>query len=160
MTLYEIQGQYAQLADMDMETDADVSAFLELLGEINDAFEVKVENYCKLLANLEADESGYMQEIARLEKSLKSRRNKRARIRDRLEAACKEVLQTGESMACGTFKVLLKKNPPKVNVYSPDAIGYEYLKSEPDIAKIKEALKNGETVSGAELVQGVSLQIS
>lgn len=160
MTLYEIKGQYAQLAGMDMETDADVSAFLELLGEINDAFEVKVENYCKLLANLEADEAGYENEIARLEKALKSRRNKRARIRERLEAACKEVLEEGKARVCGTFRVIVKRNPPRVNIFNASAIGSGYLKSEPDVAKIKKALQDGETVSGAELVQGTSLQIS
>ena len=160
MTLYDIKGQYAQLADMDMETDEDVAAFLELLGEINDAFEVKVENYCKLLANLEADEAGFESEIARLEKALKSRRNKRARIRDRLEAVCKEVLEEGTARTCGTFRVLIKRNPPKVNIFNAAAIGSGFLKSEPDVAKIKQALQNGEVVSGAELVRGVSLQIS
>lgn len=160
MNLYQITGQYAQLADMDMETDADVSAFLELLGEINDAFEVKVENYCKLLANLEADEAGYENEIARLEKALKSCRNKRARIRERLEAACKEVLEEGKARVCGTFRVLVKRNPPRVNIFNPAVIGSGYLKSEPDVAKIKKALQDGKIVSGAELVQGTSLQIS
>lgn len=160
MNLYQITGQYAQLADMDMETDADVSAFLELLGEINDAFEVKVENYCKLLANLEADEAAFECEIDRLEKALRSRRNKRARIRERLEAACKEVLEEGKTRTCGTFSVLVKRCPPRVNVVDSSIIGEEYLKSEPDIAKIKKALADGEVVPGAELVRGTTLVIS
>jgi len=158
MTLYEISAQYSQLASMDMETDEDVAAFVSLLAEIDDSFDAKAENYCRLIANLEADSEGFTAEIKRMDARRKAINGKIDRLKNALEIAFKEASPDGKARRVGLFSLAMKKNPPKVSIFGevPD----EYTKSEPDVNKIKSALKNGIVISGAELIQESRLSIS
>lgn len=159
MTLYEITGQFKQLQDISLDTDEDLQAFMHLASELEGTFDHKLENYGKLISNIEADIDGFTAEIKKLTDKRKVLMNKLERIESWLEAGCKEVMQVGEKRTAGVFTFSLRKNPPKVQVLSVDLLDAEYLKSEPDIKKISDALKADKEVHGARLVQDVSLRI-
>ena len=55
--LYDIAEEYETLLNFDMETEEDVMAFKELFNDIKENFDVKAENICKLIRNIDSDAS-------------------------------------------------------------------------------------------------------
>jgi len=62
-----------------------------------------------------------------------------------------------------TRKISLKKNPPRVDIYDQDSLPVEFVEIVQTInikkKEIADALKKGEVIPGAKLVQGRSIQI-
>ena len=162
MKLYEIMADYERLADMDMETEGDVSAFLELLRGVEGTFDQKAENYCKLIRNLEADAEGYKVEKDRLAKKQKQVENRIGEIKKYLQFEASKIIEAGASRKVGTFTLSIRNNPEALEVFDVSQLDEQYLKVEiaADTAKIKEALKNGAEIEGCRLTRGTSLRIS
>lgn len=162
MKLYEIMADYERLAEMDMDTDDDVSAFMELLHGVEGTFDQKAENYCKLIRNLESDADAFKVEKDRLAKKQKQVENRVNEIKKYLQFEASKIIVAGASRKVGTFTLSIRNNPEALEVVDESALTDEYLKVSimPDTAKIKEALKNGETVEGCRLTRGTSLRIS
>ena len=160
--LYEISSAWDKLMSMDMETDEDQRAFIELLNELQGSFDEKAEAYCKVLRNIESEVDGFDAEIARLKKRKDALENKHTRIRSYFDIACRQIMQEGDYRQVGVFKIRLKKNPPKCIVQDETLIPDEYKKAvvSCEVSKIKDAIKNGIEVPGAYIVQDTSLQIS
>ena len=160
--LYEISSAWDKLMSMDMETDEDQRAFIELLNELQGTFDEKAEAYCKVLRNIESEVDGFDAEIDRLKKRKDALENKHKRIKAYFDIACRQIMQDGDSRQVGVFKIRLKKNPPKCIVQDESLIPDEYKKTTVacEVSKIKDAIKSGVDVPGAYLVQDTSLQIS
>ena len=62
--LYEISSAWDKLMSMDMETDEDQRAFIELLNELQGSFDEKAEAYCKVLRNIESEVDGFDAKIS------------------------------------------------------------------------------------------------
>lgn len=118
-----------------------------------------VENLCKLRANLNAEYEGLKAEAKRIDEAIK-------RTASKIFGVEKSIMwiyshQEEEKLKAGTFTVSTRKST-QVKV-SDDFADERYLiikeVRQPDKAAIKEALKAGEVIDGAELVVNQNLTI-
>jgi predicted DNA-binding protein YlxM (UPF0122 family) len=159
MKLYEIASQYETLIDFDMETDEDVQAFMALMGEIQDDFNVKAESICKLVKTFQAEAEAFKAEKLRLEKRQKALENKADALKNYLAFNAKEILTAGEKRTVGLFKIGFRKNPPKL-VIDPDAIiPQDFYDWTPNTTALKQAIKDGEEIPGVRLESSESFVI-
>lgn len=168
LRLYEIAGQYRQLAetladgDFDMQTIADT---IEASG-IVDALQDKAQGVELVARAAVAYVPAIDAEIARLQ-ALKERRQKIAQgLRDYLRVN----METAgiDKIECPLFRLTLKKNPPAVEVLDERQVPSQFWVTPPpkvpepriDKKAIAAAIKAGEEVPGAKLVQANRLDVS
>lgn len=161
MKLYEMPRQYEEVWRK-MSSDEDVSdeEMLLALSGIDDAFNEKVENCAKVLAQLAADAESCAGEIARLTKR-KRAAEKRA---EWLKGYVKEnMVDMGMNhVDSGVFRVAIQKNPPSVLVEDETKVPEEYyVTPEPRLSKssIKDAIDAGVEVPGCRIHRTESLRI-
>ena len=160
--LYEFPEQYlalqAQLESLDLDAQT-VADTIEASGILDD-FAAKAERIEMVRRSILAPNLAIRAEIARLEK--KEKRNEKlaasllAYLQSNMEMAGVEKLKTE------LFSFSVRLNPPSVQIDDAGALPPQYLITkppEPSKQLIKDALKAGEVVSGARLVQTKSLQI-
>lgn len=158
MTLYEMteaaQQLYGLFESGDIPEDA-VTDTLEAMG-----VEGKVEDYCHVINQLNADTDMYDKEIKRLQAKKKAAVNGVDRMKKAL-AAYMQASQT-KKLAAGTFTLSFRKSETVV-VTNQDALPEAFIKTEvkttPDKTAIKNAIKSGQAVAGAELQENQNLQI-
>lgn len=151
MTIYQIDE--AILGCIDTET-GEVDA--EKLGELTLQREQKIENIACWIKNLVSDAKALKDEKKALEERIKAKENRA----ESLKAYLENVLdgQRFETLKCA---VSFRKTQ-SVNISDLSAIPTEFLRFKPaeaDKAEIKKALKNGETITGAELIEKLSMSI-
>lgn len=154
MKLYEIDAALEALIDQETGEIADFEAFEALQMER----EAKLENVGCWVKNLLSDAAGIKAE----EKALADRRKA---LENRAESLKRYLARAlGDGTKFSTPRVALswrKSEAVEVNV-PVDELSDEFLTfrdPEPNKAAIKEALKNGETVPGCEIVERQNLQI-
>lgn len=162
MKLYEITADYDRLCEMDMETDGDVSAFLELLKTIEGNFDQKAENYCKLIKNLEAEAEGFKAEKLRLFKKQKAIENRIDAIIKYLKYESGKIIEVGSSRKVGLFTLRIQNNQEALEIENEFLIPSRYKVKTYEIKyeMVKDDLKKGKIIPGAKLVRGTSLRIS
>lgn len=161
MKLYEISKAYEVLTDFIEETDQEEGAFAEALKEIEDQFDVKAENLVKIIKNLEAEAEALKTEGQRLISKSKARSNRadywKKYLLDNMQAMKLERLQAG------LFDLKTVENQPAVFIEDESKIPKKFTSKEIvikiDKNAIKEAIKSGLKVKGAELRRGTRLQI-
>lgn len=168
LKLYEISGQYHQLAerlasmDLDAQTIADT---IEASG-LTDALQEKAQGVELVARAAERYCPAIDAEIERLQ-ALKAHRQKIAQgLRDYL----KENMEKAgvERIECPLFKLSIKKNPPAVEVLNDADVAAEFWVTPPpkvpeariDKKAIAAAIKAGREVTGARLVQHTRLDIA
>lgn len=160
MNLYEIAGEIQTIQTAFENGEIPEEAFADTLEGIQMAFDAKVENICKLRANLLADIAAYKAEIDRLKQRETIAKNEIARLQNYLLGALKA---TGkQKFKAGTFALSVAKSPAALKIYDESLIPKQYYVPQPDkidSAAIKDAIKSGQKVPGAELVQGEHLNI-
>ena len=145
---------YGMLADGDIPEDA-VEDTLEGMG-----VEGKVEDYCHVIYQLNADVDMYDKEIERL----KAKKDAAKKGVDRMKAALSAYMMAADKkkLAAGTFSLSFRKSE-SVIVTDQAAVPTEYLKEKTTISvdktAIKAAIKSGQAVAGAELQENQNLQI-
>lgn len=145
MKLYEISEQIRELFSTE-ELDIERFEALEL------AFNEKVENACAVIRELEADAAGYKSEIDRLADHKRRAENAAERLKDYIRA---NMEATGEAKITGKlFTVTLGKPSQVVAITGTVPEQYQVVKVTEDKTAISKALKAGETVEGAQLVDG------
>ena len=165
MQLYVLGAQYAQILEAlesgDYENDQCLKDTLEgLEGEIND----KVENMCKLMRSIEADEIALKAEEKRLAAKRMTLEDRRESIKDYME---KELIKVKiDKVKTPIFSVGFQNNKPSVEV---DETKLEELKSEKEIwvqhpdtldkNKCYELLKAGRVFDGLTLKTTRSIRI-
>lgn len=158
MKLYDLTSDYAQLLDMAEQLDQDT--FKDTLESIQESIEDKVENTAKLIKSIEADVTAIKAE----EKRLKERRQALETKVDSIKGYLKEQLEkTGiDKVKRPTITVSIQNNPPKAEIVDEKTIPLTYKIPQPaklNKKAILEAMKNGEKVPGAVLVQERGLRI-
>ena len=154
-TLYEIAVQYQELSELVDREEVTAEEVIDTFEAIVDAAGVKIDAICEIYRNKVATIKLLKDEVKRLE-GIKEQHEKAAA---RLENLVYTYLNiTGKRRENGEkFSVSLRKNPPSVNITNEAEIPKEYIREKVttsiDKAAIKDALKAGETVAGAELVQ-------
>lgn len=153
-TLYEITEAYLALDNL--EPTEDVMHYLKAL---NDGFDDKVENLTYVIKNCESDIEAIKGEEKRLADKRKNLENRVLYYKKYLLENMKAINK--EKVKAGIFTINIQKNKPKVVVWDQNAIDENYyrIKKEIDKQKIKDDLKLGIEVKGAELVQDEGLRI-
>lgn len=154
MQLYEITEAYLALDNLDDTEDIKV-----YLGAIQDEFNDKLESTTYVIQNYRSEIEAIKNEIKRLSNKKKSLENKVNFMTDYMYENMKALDM--QKAKAGTFDLKIQKNPKSVQILDETKITDDYIriKKELDKAKIKEALKNGLTVEGAELIQTEGLRI-
>nr|DAX47128.1 MAG TPA: resistance protein [Caudoviricetes sp.] len=156
MNLYELSLAFQDVQNMDLDPEV----MKDTLDSINDAIESKAENIAKLIRNLESDVSAYKEEEDRLKTKRQATENKVKWLKTYLEDNMK---MTGKTkFKSGMFNFSIQKNPASVNITDERIIPEEFLIQQPpkvDKTSLKEILKRGIEVPGAELKQTEGLRI-
>lgn len=156
MNLYELSLAFQEVQNMDLDPEV----MQDTLDSIEDAIESKAENIAKLIRNLESDVSAYKEEEDRLKTKRQASENKVKWLKTYLEDNMKLTGKT--KFKSGMFNFSIQKNPASVNITDEKAIPEEFLIQQPpkvDKTSLKEILKRGIEVPGAELKQTEGLRI-
>lgn len=158
LTLYEMSNDFAKY----MEAESDEELAMALADLTAGQIEVKAESYCQFIASLDGFVDQCKAESARISKVAKAAENKAATLKERMKE-CLE-LASIDKLSAGTFKIAIQKNPPALREIDRELTpaGYRVIVPETwevDKARIKDALKNGDTVPGYDLTVGTSLRI-
>lgn len=157
MNLYQLTDDFNKL--MECDEDETTSALIEIsAGEI----EVKVESYCKFLANVESDIERFKAEEKRIASIRKAMENKVERAKQYM----KEALLSAniDKLQAGTFKISVSLTAGSLVIDDEKKVPARYCtiipeQHVPDKAAIKAAIKNGEPCEYAHIEAGTSLRI-
>lgn len=156
MKLYDLTQNYLQLLNM-IEDGEDVANTLESLDE---AIEDKAEGYAMVIQTVKANIEGLKSEEKRLADYRKSMEKNADRMKRNLQESMKALDK--QKIKTDLFSISIRKNPAKLEILDDSLIPpFYFIEQAPKIdnAALKDALKNGETIDGAMLVQGESLNI-
>ena len=163
--LYEITGDILQLQDMLSDSIDDDHVLIDTLEAVEGEYEIKMESYCKVLKNLQADVDAIKAEETRLS----SKRKTLESNIDRLKKAMYDSMKaTGKDKIKGQlFTMAIQKNGGKIPVIVADNADTSKLPDDlvvitekPNIDAIRELLEAGKTVEGFKLGErGDSLRI-
>ena len=120
-------------------------------------YETKVENYIKVMKNIDADVEARKAEIKRLTELNKADEKKKDHLKDTLSASMS--LTGHERVDTPLFKVSFRKSQAVEvdETVLPEA--YKVATWKPDKKRLKEDLKNGLEIIGASLVERKNLSI-
>ena len=163
MNLYELNLAFNNLLEVLENTEDEITKDLvtNSLNEIKMQTTEKIENIIKYIKNLESETVAIETEVKRLQQRKKATENKINRLKEYL----KDFTSTTENKKynTGLFTLSVRKNAPSVNVVDLKAIPNTFIKKEVvetvDKAAIKKAIKDGQEVSGVELIQSESILI-
>lgn len=161
--IYEITNDYLQIMAMLEDSDLDPQTLADTMEGIEGEFEIKAENYAKVMKNLEGDILAIKTEIDRLTAKKKALENNIKNMKSTLQTAMETTGKT--KFKTELFSFGIRKNAPSVIMDEPyiENVPERFLKySEPTINRtaIKEAIQNGEDLEGlAHLEQSESIII-
>lgn len=161
-SLYNITQDYRraidQLAD---EPDAEKAA--DILECIGGALQDKLGNVALYARTLNVEQTMVDNEILRLKHIRDSLIVKRATLMKRMEEAMRAAGMT--EVKHPLLRIRFKKNPPACEIYNESLLPAQYMVQpeppapKPDKRAILEALKAGEQIEGARIVQADRLVI-
>lgn len=159
MNLYEITREAQELAFL-LESE-ELTPELEAALIINqDQLQAKAANYAKVIANIEADADAIDNEIKRL----KDMKDSKQRAINRLRETLKNAMLTSQidKIESPLFKLSLRRSEA-VEVDLVEALPADFVFKKVTLSgnkvAIKEAIKRGESITGARIVENFSLQI-
>ena len=159
MNLYTLTQEAQYLAVL-LETEELTPELEEALIINQDQLQAKAVNYAKVIANYQAESDAIDQEIKRL-KAMKDSREKK--IEWLKESVKKAMLVSGiEKVESPLFKLAVRRSEAvEVDLVEALPNAYQNVKNvvTADKVAIKEAIKRGENVTGARLVENFNLQI-
>lgn len=161
MNIFNIQNEYKQLVSELIENGGELTPELELSLQINkDQLQSKSENYAYIIKQIDAECDIIDNEIKRLQQAKKVRENTVERLKTTLTTAM-HLFEVNE-IKTPLIKINFRKSE-SVIVYDVNSLPQMFktikINETPDNAKIKEVIKNGDTVVGAELVINQNIQI-
>ena len=159
MNLYEITREAQELAFL-LETD-ELTPELEAMLVINqEQLQTKAGNYAKVIANIQSDSDAIDQEIKRLKAMKESKDRAVTRLKDALREAM--LISAIEKIDSPLFKLSLRRSE-SVEVDIVETLPAEFINIKnvvtADKVAIKEAIKRGENITGARLIENFNLQI-
>lgn len=159
MNLYEITREALELASL-LETEELTPELEEMLLINQEQLQAKAGNYAKVIANIQSDADVIDQEIKRLKAMKESKERAITRLKDAVKNAM--VVSNIDKIEHPLFKMSLRRSE-SVEVDMLEALPSEFVNVKnvvtPDKIAIKEAIKRGEFVIGARLVENLNFQI-
>lgn len=149
--IYEITNDYLQIMAMLEDSDLDPQTLADTMEGIEGEFEIKAENYAKVMKNLEGDILAIKTEIDRLTAKKKALENNIKNMKSTLQTAMETTGKTKFKTELFSFNI--QKNAPSVVIDEQyiENIPDKYLKyKDPEIDKtaIKDAIQKGEDLGG------------
>lgn len=161
--LYQIAQEHRAMVEALTSTQDDAQAIADTIDAESYPLEEKAQRvaYAPKILDAEADaiELAAKEMLARA----KSKRARADNIREYLKT-CMEIAGVSK-IECPHFAITIKKNPPSVDVFDLAMVPAEFMRQpEPpppgiDKAAIKEAIKAGRDVPGAQIANGTRLEI-
>lgn len=161
--LYEIVGDILQLQEMFEEEAIDEETLKDTLEGIEGEFDDKIENYCKVIKNLESDIAGLKAEEQRLSGKRKSLENNIKSLKSFMFNSMKAINKT--KAGGDLFTASIQKNggvtPIILDVEDTSKLPDELvrIKEEPDMEAIRKILEKGESEYAHFGERGESLRI-
>lgn len=154
-TLYELTGQFLDIYNLELDEETKLDTLDSIDWETE--YETKVENYIKVMKNLEADVEARKNEIKRLTELNKADEKKKEYLKDTLSTSMS--LTGHERVDTTLFKVSFRKSQAVEvdEAVLPEA--YKVATWKADKKRLKEDLKNGLEIIGASLVERKNLSI-
>lgn len=161
MSIYTIDRAITELVDPETGEIQDWEAYEALQMDR----EQKIENTACFYKNTMAEAAAIKAEEENLKKRREVLENRGKRLKEYLEYAL-----AGQAFQTPKCSIAWRKNPPKVNLTEPAlaiawALSHGHkdliIERAPDISKdgLKQLLKTGEEIPGAELVVGMSMGV-
>lgn len=150
MNLFELNEKYRELEQRD---DLDEATLKDTLDSINDSREIKLDNIANWIENNQADIDFLDKKIKQLREEKQALSNKNNSLMEYMTTA----IDDSGMKELKTENHILKPRNYRASVYISNEkdIPSEYIevKTEEKVNKkaLYEALKNGETINGAEL---------
>ena len=155
-TLYELTDQYKMLQNFIEENN--VEGFELALSQIQGEISEKLEGYAMVLKNIESDIAGIKAEEKRLADRRKATESNLARIKGNMTDALLTV--EGNRVKTEKFTFSFRKST-SVQIENDATIPPQFIKVEKTISRseLAKALKAGEQIEGAQLIENQSLSI-
>lgn len=163
MTLYELNGEFAEVANRlaDCEDEIEAGELLDRLEQLTSDINVKAENYARYIANLKGEVTMIDGEIKRLTAMKKSRTNTIDEMKSLLLGAMQNMGTRKIETSIGKWSIQ-RNSIPTVEVLDEKAIPKEFLIPQPDkvdTATIRDWFKKtGEIVDGVNVYVGEGLR--
>jgi hypothetical protein len=159
MNLYEITHEAQYLAAL-LETEELTPELEELLVINQEQLQAKAGNYAKVIANIQGDSDAIDAEIKRLKAMKESKDRAVTRLKDALKNA---MMVSGiDKIESPLFKLSLRRSEA-VEVEVPEALPIDWQVKKvtitADKVAIKQAIKEGNAITGARIIENFSLQI-
>lgn len=150
---YNIQELIENCTDLD-----EIQTLLNVEEMAKMELSTKLENIAMVIKNLESNVVGKKGEIKRLSESVKYEENAIKRLK---EYAQYLMITTGQTKVKGKKFTFSFRKSTSVKIEDETLIPPQFIKTETKIIKtdLSKALKNGEEIAGAKLVENQSLSI-
>lgn len=154
-TLYELTGQFLDIYNLELDEETKLDTLDSIDWQTD--YEEKVENYIKVMKNLEADIEARKNEIKRLTELNKADEKKKDHLKETLSTSMQ--LTGHERVDTPLFKVSFRKSQAVEVDETVLPESYKVATWKPDKKRLKEDLKNGLEIVGASLVERKNLSI-
>lgn len=154
-TLYELTGQFLDIYNLELDEETKLDTLDSIDWQTD--YEEKVENYIKVIKNIESDVEARKAEIKRLTELNKADEKKKDHLKETLSTSM--VLTGHERVDTPLFKVSFRKSQAVEvdELVLPES--YKVATWKPDKKRLKDDLKNGLEIVGANLVERKNLSI-
>ena len=151
--LYELTDDYNNLLSMVDSGDFSADDIAETLSGIQGMIDEKLQATVCVIKEMEAEAKKFDDEIKRMSEIKKSYSNTATRLKEYIRF---EMEKSGIEKSKGLFSISLGKPTKVLELVSIDSLPdkFKMLSVSADKTAISAALKAGEAVSGAELVDG------
>lgn len=156
-SLYELTADVQLLWNLMEEGTLNDEDLISTMENSQEELNIKLENYCKWIKNMESDIEGLKAEEKRLAERRKTMENTIAKAKQAMQRAMETA---GEMKVKGDlFTLSIQKNPPSVvmDCQEIDLVPEEFLKyKDPEInrTKLKEVLQ-GDDQKAIERLEGI-----
>ena len=168
ISLYQITGDYLALMHKLDSLDLDAVTIRDTIDAsgITDLLEVKAQGY-EMVARAAVQ---YVPSIDAEIERLQALKAARERIASSLREALKHNMEVAgiERITCPLFTISIAKNPPSVDIFDVLSLPAQFMVTPPpktpvatpDKKAIAAAIKAGEDVQGARIIQNTRLKIA
>lgn len=159
MTLYHITSEQLRINELLEESGGELTPEIEEALMLNaENFEIKADGYIESISRYKALAEAADVRIKEMQRIKKTSENIEKRLKERLLQAM--MVMEVDKMEIGLRKLSIR-NTSAVNITDEAHIPAEYIIIEQkyDKTRIKDALKSGDVIPGAELVTNKSIQI-
>jgi len=135
-------------------------SYIDTLESIDEALEVKADNYIKVIKSLESDNEAIDEEIKRLRQRKTTYDTHIKRMKESLQNMMEETGKTKFKTALNSYNI--QNNPPSLNIVDEKLIPKDYWVSQAPKLNKKDALaelKEGKEIPGVEVKQTRSLRV-